>query len=74
MVKKTVSIKDYADKGRKPSYFVFFRQKNIFLATLSIPCTPLGGKVKKYGGKIKKYKAKLKGLGQSYIVSKTAIR
>ena len=37
-----------------------------------IPCTPLGGKVKKYGGKIKKYKAKLKGLGQSYIVSKTA--
>ncbi|HBA47370.1 MAG TPA: hypothetical protein DCZ91_06150 [Lachnospiraceae bacterium] len=40
---------------------------------LSIVCTPLGGKVKKYGGKIKKYKAKLKGLGQSYIVSKTAI-
>lgn len=58
----------------KPSYFVLFRHKNRLLATLFIPCTPLGGKVKKYGGKIKKYKAKLKGLGQSYIVSKTAIR
>ena len=52
----------------------FFGIKTDFFQCFFIPCTPLGGKVKKYGGKIKKYKAKLKGLGQSYIVSKTAIR
>jgi hypothetical protein len=28
--------------------FVLFRHKNIFSATLFIPCTPIGGKVKKY--------------------------
>jgi hypothetical protein len=42
----------------KPSYFVLFQHKNRFLATLFIPCTPLGGKVKKYG-------AKLKSIGQN---------
>ena len=50
----------------KPSYFVLFRHKNRFLATLFIPCTPLGGKVKKYGGKIKRFGAKLHCIKDDY--------
>ena len=42
----------------KSSYFVLFRHKNRFLATLFIPCTPSEAKLKSMG-------AKLKSIGQN---------